>query len=101
MSAGSTPACLDAPPGHLAAHARDLGRLSLARREFMKRNHFIKGGPNGCRHHERAVAIENGTCAAMLRRRREQVLGRGAQRFPKGGRRPNLAIVADSPMLGA
>ena len=38
--------------------------------------HFIKGGLNGRRYHERAVAIESGAYVDVLRRHREQVLTR-------------------------
>jgi len=61
---------------NLLLYRQDPAALFLARREFMKRNHFIKGGLNGRRYHERAQAIETGAYAAVLRQRREQLLGR-------------------------
>lgn len=61
---------------NLLLYRQDPAALFLARREFMARNHFIKGGLNGRRYHERAQAIEAGAYADVLRRRREQLLGR-------------------------
>ena len=61
---------------NLLLYRQEPAALFLARREFMKRNHFIKGGLNGRRYHERAQAIEAGAYADVLRRRREQLLGR-------------------------
>jgi hypothetical protein len=52
--------------------------LYLARREYLDRNHFIKGGLNGRRYHERARAIESGAYVDLLRRHREQRLARRA-----------------------
>jgi hypothetical protein len=61
---------------NLLLYRQDPAALHLARREFMKRNHFLKGGLNGRRYHERALAIESGAYAAELRRRREALLAR-------------------------
>lgn len=63
---------------HFFLYRQDPALLYLARREFMERNHFIKGGLKGRRYHERAVAIESGTYTEALRRRRDQLLSRGA-----------------------
>jgi len=63
---------------HFFLYRQDPTLLYLARREFMERNHFIKGGLKGRRYHERAAAIENGTYTDVLRRQRDQVLGRAA-----------------------
>lgn len=64
---------------NLFLYRRDPALLYLARREFMERNHFIKGGLNGRRYHERAKAIESGAYLEVLRRQRERLLARGAR----------------------
>jgi hypothetical protein len=64
---------------NLLLYQRDPAQLYLARREFMERNHFIKGGLNGRRYHERARAIESGAYFEVLRRHRERVLARAAR----------------------
>jgi len=61
---------------NLFLYRQEPAALFLARREFMERNHFIKGGLNGRRYHERAQAIETGAYTAVLRQRREQLLAR-------------------------
>jgi hypothetical protein len=61
---------------NLLLYQRDPALLYLARREFMERNHLIKGGLNGRRYHERARAIESGAYLEVLQRRREQLLAR-------------------------
>jgi hypothetical protein len=62
---------------NLLLYHRDPALLYLARREFVERNHLIKGGLNGRRYHERAQAIESGAYLELLRRRREHFLARG------------------------
>jgi hypothetical protein len=64
---------------NLILYQRDPALLYLARREFMERNQFIKGGLNGRRYHERARAIESGAYLEVLRRHRERLLARGAR----------------------
>jgi hypothetical protein len=64
---------------NLILYQRDPALLYLARRECMERNHFIKGGLNGRRYHERARAIESGAYLEVLRRHRERLLARGAR----------------------
>ena len=61
---------------NLLLYRQDPALLYLARREFQERNHFIKGGLNGRRYHERARAIESGAYVDVLRRHREQLLAR-------------------------
>jgi hypothetical protein len=61
---------------NLLLYQRDPALLYLARREFMERNHLIKGGLNGRRYHERARAIESGAYLEVLQRRRDQLLAR-------------------------
>jgi hypothetical protein len=61
---------------NFALYRQDPALLHLARREFLDRNHFIKGGLNGRRYHERARAIESGAYVDVLRRHREQRLAR-------------------------
>ncbi len=61
---------------HFALYRQDPALLYLARREYLQRNHFIKGGLSGRRYHERAQAIESGAYVDVLRRHREQVLAR-------------------------
>ena len=63
---------------NLLLYRQDPSLLYLARREFQERNHFIKGGLNGRRYHERARAIESGAYVDVLRRQREQRLARSA-----------------------
>lgn len=63
---------------HFALYRQDPALLHLARREYLDRNHFIKGGLNGRRYHERARAIESGAYVDVLRRHREQRLARRA-----------------------
>ncbi|MGA2446935.1 MAG: hypothetical protein ABSG50_16100 [Opitutaceae bacterium] len=62
---------------NLFLYRQDPALLYLARCEFMERNHFIKGGLNGRRYHERARAIETGAYVEVLRRQRERLLARG------------------------
>jgi hypothetical protein len=64
---------------NLLLYRRDPALLYLARIEFLERNHFIKGGLNGRRYHERAQAIENGAYLEVLRRNRERLLARRAR----------------------
>jgi len=67
---------------NLLLYQRDPTLLYLARREFQERNHLIKGGLNGRRYHERARMIESGAYIEVLRRRRAQLLARGAAAAP-------------------
>jgi hypothetical protein len=64
---------------NLLLYQRDPALLYLARVEFMERNHFIKGGLNGRRYHERARAIESGAYLEVLRHQRERLLARSAR----------------------
>ncbi len=61
---------------NLLLYRRDPSLLYLARREYIERNQFIKGGLKGRRYHERALAIETGAYFDALRRHREQLLGK-------------------------
>lgn len=61
---------------NLLLYRQDPSLLHLARRDYVERNHFMKGGLKGRRYHERAQAIESGAYVAVLRRRREEILGR-------------------------
>ncbi len=60
-------------------YRQDPTLLYLARREFMERNHFIKGGLKGRRYHERAVAIERGAYTDVLRGNRDRLLAAGGR----------------------
>ena len=64
---------------NLLLYQRDPALLYLGRLEFMELNHFIKGGLNGRRYHERARAIESGAYVEVLRWRRERLLARSAR----------------------
>lgn len=61
---------------NLLLYRQDPTLLYLARREYVERNQFIKGGLKGRRYHERALAIEGGAYVDILRRRREEILAR-------------------------
>jgi hypothetical protein len=61
---------------NLLLYRRDPALLYLARREYVERNQFIKGGLNGRRYHERARAIEDGTYVDVLQRNRREWLAR-------------------------
>jgi hypothetical protein len=60
---------------NLFLYRQDPALLYLARHEYLELNHFIKGGLNGRRYHERARAIESGAYVEVLRRRRVQGFG--------------------------
>ena len=64
---------------NLLLYRRDPSLLYLARNEYLEKNHFIKGGLNGRRYHERARAIESGAYVDVLRRRRERLLAHHAR----------------------
>jgi hypothetical protein len=68
---------------NLFMYRRDPALLYLARQEYLELNHFIKGGFNGRRYHERAQAIESGAIVEVLRRRREQLLARERTGTPR------------------
>ena len=64
---------------NLLLYQRDPALLYLARNEYLEKNHFVKGGLNGRRYHERARAIESGAYVDVLRRRRERLLAHHAR----------------------